>query len=42
LEATGAQVVAVRYDLDKDALREIFKNINGLLFTGGATPLLLS
>lgn len=39
LEATGARVVPIPYDLPKQELNKLFKSLNGLLFTGGDTEL---
>ena len=40
LEAAGARVVPIRYDLSMDAVRTLYSKVNGVLFTGGpAKPL---
>lgn len=39
LEAAGARVVPIPYDLPKQELKKLFKSLNGLLFTGGDTVL---
>ena len=40
LEMAGARVVPIRYDLDPSAVRALFSQVNGVLFTGGpAKPL---
>ena len=35
LEAAGARVVPIRYDLDEHSVRELFSKVNAVLFTGG-------
>jgi gamma-glutamyl hydrolase len=42
LEAAGAQIIPIKYDLDEEQLRKIFNNINGLFFPGGGADLLKS
>jgi len=40
LEAAGARVVPIRYDLDASAVRALYSKVNAILFTGGpAKPL---
>ena len=36
LQGAGARVVAIPFNESKDVLREFAKNVNGVLFTGGA------
>lgn len=39
LEGAGARVVPIRFDEDEDSIRELVSNLNGILFTGGGTPI---
>jgi len=36
LHQAGAKVIVIPYDSDEESLREIVKNVNGILFTGGS------
>ena len=39
LEAAGARILPIKYNLNKTELSKIFQNINGLLLPGGGTDL---
>ena len=36
----GSWAVPIRYDLPDDELEELLNSVNGVFFTGGATPLI--
>lgn len=42
IEAAGGQVVPIPFDISPEALRVLFQQLNGFLFTGGGLNLTLT